>query len=92
MAKTIKRTASPSAQSTLTSRLLGQYVRAQRTQLGFRIEDAAAFCGVAKDTLMKLEHGHPKVQLGTALRICHGLGIKLKVMPAKEGDETNVWV
>jgi transcriptional regulator with XRE-family HTH domain len=89
MAKKIKIVSKPNAQKTLTAELLGQYVRAKRTQLGLTIEEAAAFCGVAKDTLMKVEHGHAKTQLCSVLQICMGLGIQLEV---GEHENENVWV
>jgi transcriptional regulator with XRE-family HTH domain len=92
MPKTTKLAPPSSLQSALTSELLGQYVRARRKQLGLTIEDAAAFCGVAKDTLMKLEHGRTKVQLGTTLQICKGLGIQLTVNSGTNEDENNVWI
>ncbi|MFA6037575.1 MAG: helix-turn-helix transcriptional regulator [Legionellales bacterium] len=90
MAKKLKIISKPSAQKTLTAELLGQYVRAKRTQLGLTIEEAAAFCGVAKDTLMKVEHGHAKTQLCSVLEICKGLGIQLEV--SEENEDENVWV
>ncbi|HLF67635.1 MAG TPA: helix-turn-helix transcriptional regulator [Gammaproteobacteria bacterium] len=88
MAKTIKRVSLP-AQTTVTPTLLGLYVRAKRTQLGLTIEEAAAFCGVAKDTLMKVEHGHDKTQLASVLQICKGLGIQLEVISQ---EQDHVWV
>lgn len=92
MPKVVKSLKTPEAQKTLTHELLGAYVRARRTQLGLTIEDAAAFCSVSKDTLMGLEHGNAKVQLGTALQICSGLGIKLQIEPWDDEDKKNVWV
>jgi transcriptional regulator with XRE-family HTH domain len=80
------------AQDLLTSERLGEYIRAKRKQLGMRIDDAAAFCGVAKDTLMKVEHGNPKVQLGSVLLICKGLGIILQANSRENKDEEDVWV
>lgn len=38
---------------------LGQLVRNQRAQLGLRIDDAAALCGVSSDVLSRLENGNP---------------------------------
>lgn len=92
MAKKVKALETPKKQTTLTHELIGEYVRARRTQLGLGIEDAAAFCGVAKDTLMNLEHGNPKVQLGSALQVCRGLGIKLEILPWDDEEKKDVWV
>ncbi len=74
-----------------TPELLGQFIRAKRTQSGLRIDDAAALLGVAKDTLSKLERGHSGVQLGTLLQVLNGLGIGLRVEPWTEG-ESDDWV
>jgi transcriptional regulator with XRE-family HTH domain len=71
--------------------LLGQFIRAKRTQSGLRIDDAAALLGVAKDTLSKLERGHSGVQLGTLLQVLNGLGIALKVESWTEGGDDD-WV
>lgn len=92
MAKKIKTIETPRSQGGLTPELLGAFVRAKRTQLGLRLEEAAAFSGVAKDTMMKLEHGREKVQLGTALKICKALGIKLEVISWENDSEDNAWV
>lgn len=92
MAKLLKKIGAPIPRGALTPELLGEFVRAKRTQLGLRIEEAAAFSGVAKDTLMKLEHGREKVQLGTALKICKALGIKLEVISWEKDNEDDAWV
>lgn len=92
MPKMVKAHETPEAEKTLTHDLLGEYVRARRTQLGLTIEDAAAFCGVAKDTLMNLEHGNAKVQLGSALQVCKGLGIRLEVLSWDDEEKKDVWV
>ncbi len=92
MSKTVKPLETPKPEKTLMPELLGKYVRAKRTQLGFTIEDAAAFCRVSKDTLMNLEHGNAKVQLGSTLQICKGLGITLQVLSWEDEDKKDVWV
>lgn len=92
MPKAVKALPTPTPQQSLSQELLGEYVRARRTQLGLTIEDAAAFCGVTKDTLMNLEHGNGRVQLGNALQICKELGIRLHVMSWEDEDNKNVWV
>lgn len=81
MAKQIKKLTTPDLSHTLTAELLGQAIKARRTQSNLRLEDAAALCGVAKQTLMKIEHGQQTSQLGSILQICAALGIKLCIMP-----------
>ena len=78
----------PSLDQTLSASLLGQAIKARRTQSGLRLEDAAALCGVAKQTFMKIEHGHPTSQLKSILQICSALGIKIYIEPWQNDNET----
>ncbi|TAL62383.1 MAG: helix-turn-helix domain-containing protein [Legionella sp.] len=87
MAKHIKKINSPDFTQNLNAELLGQAIKARRTQSELRIEDAAALCGVAKQTLMKIEHGNPSAELDSILQICTGLGIKLRIVPWMNKDE-----
>lgn len=89
MAKLIKKLATPDLRPTLTPELLGLAIRARRTQSNLGIEDAAALCGVAKQTLMKIEHGQETSELGSILKICSALGIKLTILPWRNEDEDN---
>lgn len=92
MAKRIKILATPDLNQSLTSELLGQAVRARRTQSGLRLEDAAALCGVAKQTLQDIEHGQGASQINTVVQICSGLGIKFCILPWSTNDEVdNDW-
>lgn len=86
--KKLAKLTNPSLEQTLTASLLGQAIKARRTQSGLRLEDAAALCGVAKQTFMKIEHGHPTSQLQSILQICTGLGIKIYIAPWKNDDES----
>lgn len=87
MTKRIKPLAMPELAQPLTPELLGQAIRARRTQSHLRLEDTALLCGVAKQTLLNIEHGYPSCQLNTILQVCTGLGIKLRILPWHEGDE-----
>ncbi|WP_460881292.1 helix-turn-helix domain-containing protein [Pseudaeromonas pectinilytica] len=87
MARSIKPLATPSLDLRITPALLGEAVRARRTQTGLTLHDAAALCGVARDTLMKLEHGTATIQLGSVLQVCAGLGIQLQIVPWQDGEE-----
>ena len=91
--KQIKQIATPNLNQTLTAELLGQAIKARRTQSNLRLEDAAALCGVAKQTFMKIEHGRDTSQLGSILQICSGLGIKLTITPWQQSDDevSNDW-
>lgn len=87
MAGKIKAQATPTQTSAMTMKLLGEYIRARRTQAGLRIDDAALLCGVAKDTLSKIENGRETVQIGSVLQVLQQLGIQLKVEAWAEDDE-----
>lgn len=86
--KKITKIKSPLLDQTLTAALLGDAIKARRTQSGLRLEDAAALCGVAKQTLMKIEHGHPTCELQSILQICSALGIKIYIAPWHNDSET----
>ena len=90
--KNIKVLPTPDLSAALTAKLLGQAIRARRTQSGLRLEDAAALCGVSKQTLLNIEHGLATGKLANVLQICSGLGITLKVEPWRMSDgEQNEW-
>ncbi len=89
MSKQIKKLETPDLSQTLTPALLGQVIRARRTQSRLRLEDAAALCGVAKQTLMKIEHGQASSQFGNILQICNALGIKLSIQPWRDNSEVS---
>lgn len=91
MARPLTPLPTPQQSGALTPEMLGQFIRAKRTQSGLRIDDAAALLGVAKDTLSKLERGHHGAQLGTLLQVLNGLGITLTVETWAEG-ESDDWV
>ena len=92
MAKQVKKIATPNLKQIVTPTLLGEAIKARRTQSKLRIEDAAALCGVAKQTYMKIEHGQQTVQFGYVLQICSALGIKLFIAPWLDDDEaSNEW-
>lgn len=91
MAKRIKALVTPDLSQNVSVTLLGQAVRARRTQSHLRLEDAAALCGVAKQTLQDIEHGQGTSQVGTILQICSGLGIKLRILPWPTEEEIEDW-
>lgn len=81
MGKQIKIHQTPNLSQALTPELLGQAIRARRTQSQLRLEDAAMLCNVAKQTLQNIENGRGINKFETILQVCHGLGIQLRIMP-----------
>lgn len=67
--------------------VLGQTIRAARTQAGLTIQEAAQSIGVAKQTLSDLEAGKATVTLGLVLKIAKDLGVSLFAIPADRAEE-----
>ena len=84
MAKKVQPLSTPIQKGPLEAKVLGEFIRARRTQAGMGIHEAAAFCGVAVDTLTKLEKALGDVRLSSVLKVCRMLGIVLKVEPWDE--------
>lgn len=84
MPKIIKPLPMPVQGGPLDAELLGRFIRARRTQSGMGMHEAAAFCGVAVDTLSKLETAKGDVKLSSVITVCRMLGITLKVEPWEE--------
>lgn len=84
MPKTIKPLPTPAQQGSLDAVTLGRFIRARRTQAGLGIHEAAAFCGVAVDTLTRLETAKGDVKLSSVLAVCRMLGVNLVIEPWEE--------
>ena len=89
MAKRIKPLPTPNLNANLSSEQLGQAIRAKRTQSKLRLEDAAALCGVSKQTLTNVERGEGTSQMSLILQICSGLGIQLRILPWFDEQEVS---
>lgn len=84
MPKAIKAIPTPLQSGSIDAETLGRFVRARRTQSGLGMHEAAAFCGVAVDTLTRIETAKGDVKLSSILKVCRMLGIHLKVEPWEE--------
>lgn len=84
MAKKITPVPTPVQDGPLDANILGKFIRARRTQMGMGIHDTAALCGVAVDTLTKIEKAKGDVMLSSILKVCRMLGIELKIVPWDE--------
>lgn len=89
MGKRIKALPTPDLNANITAALLGQAIRARRTQSQLRLEDTAALCGVSKQTLSNIEHGEGTIQLNLVLQICSALGIHLRIVPWRDPKEVS---
>lgn len=79
MSKTVNPRPVPQSQQLFNAATLAEFVRAQRTQAGMSIHEAAAFCGVAVGTMSKLETVCGDVKLSSILKVCAMLGITLSI-------------
>ncbi|MBX9586362.1 MAG: helix-turn-helix domain-containing protein [Gammaproteobacteria bacterium] len=92
MARRIKKLPTPDLSQPVGPKLLGEAIKAKRTQSNLRLEDAAALCGVAKETFHRIEHGQGTSSVDNVLRICDSLGITLYIKPWQENEEVgDVW-
>ncbi|HZV81945.1 MAG TPA: helix-turn-helix transcriptional regulator [Geobacteraceae bacterium] len=79
MAKRIVPSTLPPPQELRNAEILGQFIRARRTQSGFTLHEAAGFCGIATGTLEKLERASGDVRLSNVLSVCSMLGIVITI-------------
>lgn len=81
--KKVKAIDEPSFEETLTTALIGEFIKARRTQQGLNTKDAAMLCGVSPYTLNNIENGKEGMRLSSVLSIMKALGIKLQIAPWK---------
>jgi transcriptional regulator with XRE-family HTH domain len=79
--KKVKAIDEPSFDETLTPQLIGQFIKARRTQQGLNTKDAAMLCGVSANTLNSIENGVEGMRVSSVLNIMQALGIKLQIAP-----------
>jgi len=91
VAKIVKPVDEPKCLDQVDVICIGKMIRARRTQSGLTIEQASALCGVAKQTLMTIEHGNEKAQIGKVLQVLKGFGISLSIGQNNKEAE-NEWV
>ncbi|WOT06176.1 helix-turn-helix domain-containing protein [Shewanella youngdeokensis] len=97
MAKSVKALASPDLSKTFSVELLGAAIKAKRTQSGITQTDAAALCGIAKQTYIKIEQGRGDIRLSAVMDVMQGLGVQLSIKPwdqesSTESEANDGWV
>jgi transcriptional regulator with XRE-family HTH domain len=89
MARTIRPIPLPSRPTIETQAEFGAFIRSLRTQLGLRIDDAAALSGVSVALLSALESGKPRsIGLDKALHIAQQLGLAVLAIPRADLPDT----
>ncbi len=81
MAKRVKSIPTPTQEGYLTKELLGEFIRARRTQEGLKMVDVAMLCGISIATLTNIEKAEANVRIDSALNVAKMLGIKINVQP-----------
>ncbi|MDD4950514.1 helix-turn-helix transcriptional regulator [Sulfuricurvum sp.] len=79
MAKRIVPTSPPPRNGPIDPKLLAQFIRSKRTNLGLTIHEAALLCNVSLSTISKIETASGSVMFDKVLEVCDKLGIKLYV-------------
>ncbi|MDN4502231.1 helix-turn-helix domain-containing protein [Alteromonadaceae bacterium BrNp21-10] len=77
MAKKVTVSDMPSSDFIDNAEILGQLIKAKRTELGIKLADCAALCGVGINTLSRIENGNANCTLSAVFSVLNGLGIKL---------------
>jgi len=77
MAKQVMQSKFPDLSAIDNTIILGQLIKAKRTQLKMKLVDCAALCGIGVNTLSRIEKGNANCTLGAAFAVLNGLGIQL---------------
>lgn len=77
MAKKVTASDMPSTDFIDSVEILGQLIKAKRTELGIKLADCAALCGIGINTLSRIENGNANCTLAAVFSVLNGLGIKL---------------
>ena len=81
MAKRVKSIPTPIQEGYLSKELLGEFIRARRTQEGLKMHDVAMMCGISIDTLTNIETAKANVRIDSVLNVAKMLGIKITIQP-----------
>jgi transcriptional regulator with XRE-family HTH domain len=79
--KQIKALPSPNLKQTLTLELIGESIKARRTQQKLDMKTTAMLCDISTVTLGKIENASRGVRMESVLKVMTGLGIKLAIQP-----------
>ena len=77
MPKKVKASVVPSSGCIDNAQVLGQMIKAKRTEMGIKLIDCAALCGIGINTLSRIENGNANCTLAAVFCVLNGLGIRL---------------
>ena len=79
--KQVKSLATPNLSQALSPELIGNAIKARRTQQKLDIKTAAMLCNVSVVTLSKIENASKGVRMESVLKVMAALGIKVYIEP-----------
>ena len=79
--KQIKSLPSPDLNQTLSLELIGEAIKARRTQQKLDRKTAAMLCDISTVTLGKIENASAGVRMESVLKVMMALGIKMYIEP-----------
>ena len=77
--KQVKSLPTPDLNQALSLELVGQTIKARRTQQGLDMKTAAMLCDVSIVTLSKVENAAKGVRMDSILKVMTALGIKMSI-------------
>ena len=77
--KQVKSLPTPDLNQALSLELVGQTIKARRTQQGLDMKTAAMLCDVSVVTLGKVENAAKGVRMDSILKVMTALGIKMSI-------------
>ncbi len=77
MANKIKASKMPTSALIDNADVLRRLIKAKRTEMGIKLSDCAALCGIGINTLSRIENGNSNCTLSATFSVLNGLGIKL---------------
>ena len=95
MAKKVIVSDMPSSGFINNAEVLGQLIKAKRTELGIKLADCAALCGIGINTLSRIENGNANCTLAAVFSVLNGLGIKLTskaLTPTTNSSSDEEWI
>jgi len=79
--KQIKSLPSPDLSQVLSLKLIGEAIKARRTQQKLDRKTAAMLCDVSTVTLGKIENASSGIRMESVLKVTMALGIKMYIAP-----------
>ena len=95
MAKKVTASDMPSTDFIDSAEILGQLIKAKRTELGIKLADCVALCGIGINTLSRIENGNANCTLAAVFSVLNGLGITLTspaLTPTADSSSEKEWV